>query len=394
MKFAQKTKNIKPSATLAINAKSLELKAQGLPVISLAVGEPDFPTPTHICAAAKAAIDEGFTKYTAIAGIAPLRQAVADYFLKTTGVGISAEAVMVNNGGKQALYNLLQALICPGDEVLIPVPYWVSYPDMVYLAEGTPVFVQPQGDDFKVTVNDLARYFTPKVKVLIFNSPSNPSGVCYTQEEVDAIMTFAVEQNIFVISDEIYDQLVYEPATPVRLAPWWAEYPENFAIVNGLAKSFAMTGWRVGFTLADPALIKMLIQIQGHSTANVCSIAQKAALAALTSPFDCIDSMRADLKRRRDLALAEVNSWPGVRCAKPDGAFYLFLDISALFKEEYPDALSMTKMLLDEALVAVVPGEEFGDPRCIRLSYAVSDAVLMEALQRMRKALYSCTPKE
>ncbi len=390
MQLAAKMNKIKPSATLAVNAKALELKAAGTAVTSLAVGEPDFPTPAHICEAAKQAIDEGFTRYTAAPGIPELRRAAAGYFERMYGATAPMESVIITNGGKQSLYNLFQVLLNPGDEVLIPAPYWVSYPDMVLLADGVPVPVPASAErGFKLGVEDLERRLTPRTRILILNSPSNPTGAWYSRAETDAILEWALDKGLFVISDEIYDQLVYDPAESVSAVHWWVRRPEQVAVVNGLAKSFAMTGWRVGYTLAHPDVIKAVSLVQGQATANVCSVAQKAALAALTGPYDFFDVMRTALRRRRDLAWAEVSGWPGVVCPKPDGAFYLFADVSSLLTPACPDAPALCAALLEKARTALVPGDAFGMPGCVRLSYAVNDEILMQALARIRTALYS-----
>lgn len=390
MSFAQRMSQIKPSATLAINAETLELRAHGETVISLAVGEPDFPTPEHICVAAHKAIEDGFTHYTAVSGIPELRQAVADVYKRNHQIEVASDAVIISNGGKQALYNLFLALLNPGDKVLIPTPYWVSYPEMVRLVDGIPVFVKASATrGFKISVEDLEAARTPKTRILIFNSPSNPTGACYSQAESDAIMQWAVDHHIFVISDEIYEQLVYSPAKPVSVVHWWKKYPENFAITNGLSKTYAMTGWRVGYTLADPELIKVLSRIQGQTTANICSIAQKAAIAALTGSQMCVEEMRQVFQHRRDLAYAEVASWQGVICPKPDGAFYLFADISAcLDPHTLINATKVCHFLLEQAKVALVPGEAFGSPGCLRFSYAIDESTLMDALEKIRKALF------
>ena len=389
MQFSRKMTNIKPSATLAINAKVLELKARGVSVTSLAVGEPNFPTPEHIREAGEKAIRDGFTRYTAVPGIPELREAITEYFRRVYNVSPSPDCTITSNGGKQSLYNLFLALLNPGDEVLIPVPYWVSYPAMVHLCQGVPVYVRATvAQHFKITVEQLEQSRTEKTRILVFNSPSNPTGICYTEEECAAIVEWAVQHDIFIISDEIYDQLVYAPAKPAGLASWWERYPEHIAIVNGLAKSFAMTGWRVGYTLADPSMIKILNQIMGQTTANICSISQKAAVAALTGSYDCVASMREAFRRRRDMSWQEIASWEKVSCPKPDGAFYLFADISGLYSDSLPDATAVCSMLLEKAGVALVPGDAFGDPACVRFSYAVADDVLMDALHRIRKALY------
>ncbi len=388
MRIAERLKRVKPSATLAVSAKAMELKAQGRTIISLSVGEPDFGTPAHICAAAKAAIDAGFTRYTQEPGIPELRAAVAGYFAAHYGVEAEVANAIVTNGGKQSLYNLLQCLLDPGDEVLIPAPYWVSYPAMVLLADGVPVEVPaPAAKGFKVTPEDLDRACTARTRVLIFNSPSNPTGVHYTREEQDALAAWAVQRGVFVISDEIYDRLVYAPAEPVSLAGWWKRHPENFAIVNGLAKTFAMTGWRVGYTLAHVDLVKAMSTLQGQSTSNICSIAQKAALAALTGPSECVAEMCVAFARRRDLAMEIVGAWKRAVCPRPDGAFYVFPDVSAYYGGKFKDSAEACTLLLEEVGVAAVPGAAFGDDACVRFSYALDDESLIKALDLAGKAL-------
>lgn len=388
MRISLNLSRIKPSATLAMNAKAQELKAQGKAVISLAVGEPDFPTPEHVKDAAKAALDANFTRYTPVPGIPELRDAVGGYFSRFYGVTPPREAVIVSNGGKQVLFNLFMALLNPGEEVLIPAPYWVSYPDMAILAGGRPVFVptEPE-DDFLVSVEALDKARTPGTRILVLNSPSNPTGCCYTKAQLDAIMEWAVSRGVFVISDEIYDQLTYPPAERVSLIDWWQKKPESVAVVNGLAKSFAMTGWRIGYAVAHPDLIKAQSKIQGQSTSNVCSFAQKGAVAALTGDFDCVDTMRESFQRRRDMAMEIVGSWPGVKCPNPGGAFYLFPDVSACYGPKAPDSAALCTRILEEALVALVPGSAFGDDRCIRFSYAVSDETLVKAFTAVGKVL-------
>ena len=312
MKLAERAAQIKPSATLSVSTKAMELRAKGKDILSLSVGEPDFPTPAHICKAAKEAIDAGFTRYTPVPGIPELRTAAARYFNKFYGTEAEAEHVIIGNGGKHCLYNLCQALLNPGDQVLIPAPYWVSYPAMVELAGAKPVVVPSTAENnFKIGVEDLERSRTPKTRLLFLNSPSNPTGVCYSRAELDAVAAWAVEHGVIVVSDEIYDQLVYKPAEAQSLAPWWSRHPELFVVVNGVAKTFAMTGWRVGYALGHPDLIKAMSRLQGQSTSNVCSISQKAAVAALTGPFGPVDEMRVAFERRRNLALEIISSWPG-----------------------------------------------------------------------------------
>ncbi|MDR2726577.1 MAG: pyridoxal phosphate-dependent aminotransferase, partial [Deltaproteobacteria bacterium] len=385
---AQRLDRFKPSATLAINAAALELKAKGIAITSLAIGEPDFAPPRHVSDAAKAAIDAGHSRYTDVAGIAALRQAVAGYYQRLYKVTATENQVLIGNGGKQILYNLLLALINPGDEVLIPAPYWLSYPDMVLLVDGVPVsvFAGPE-QAFKVTPAQLEAARTPRTRALIFNSPSNPTGAVYTRAETDAILTWAMEHELFVIADEIYDQLVYAPAEPYSVSSWWQRFPERCAVVNGLSKTFAMTGWRVGYVLAHADLVQAMATIQSQTTSNVCAVAQHAGVAALNGSYADLHTMRAAFIHRRDAAWAEIATWPGVACPKPDGAFYLFLDLRALFASAAPDETSLCATLLREANVAVVPGSVFGAPGCIRLSYAVREDELMAALVRMKHVL-------
>ncbi|MBG0791875.1 MAG: pyridoxal phosphate-dependent aminotransferase [Desulfovibrionaceae bacterium] len=387
MRISNRLARIKPSATLAVNTKAQELRDQGREIISLAVGQPDFPTPAHVCEAAKAALDQGFTRYTAVPGIPELRKAVADYYAKFYGATASGDNTIVSNGGKQVLYNLLMAVVNPGDEVLIPAPYWVSYPAMVQLAEGVSVFVPTSADEkYLVTVDALEAARTDKTRVLILNSPSNPTGCCYTQAQIDAIADWARKNDIFIIADEVYDRLVYDPFSPVSLAKTWEAHPETVAIVGALSKSFCMTGWRVGYALAHEDLVKAMNKIQGQSTSNINSITQKAALAALTGPWDIVDEMKKAFVRRRDLAFDIITGW-GAPCPKPDGAFYLFPVLDKFYTEDAPDSAAMCTKILEQAGVALVPGSAFGDDKCIRFSYAVDDEVLKDALTKVGKVL-------
>jgi len=387
MRISDRLARIKPSATLAVNAKAMELRAQGREVISLAVGQPDFGTPSHVCEAAKAALDEGFTKYTPVPGIPELREAVAGYYTKFYGAKACGDNTIISNGGKQVLYNLLMAVVNPGDEVLIPSPYWVSYPAMVQLAEGESVFVPTTAEEgYLVTVAGLEAVRTDKTRVLILNSPSNPTGCCYTQAQLEEIAAWARKHSIFIISDEVYDRLVYAPFEPVSLAKTWEAYPETIAIVGALSKSFCMTGWRVGYALAHEDLVKAMSKIQGQSTSNINSVTQKAALAALNGSWDIVDEMKESFVRRRDLAYDIITGW-GAACPKPDGAFYLFPVLNQFYTADAPDSAAMCTKILEEVGVALVPGSAFGDDKCIRFSYAVADEVLIDALNRVGKVL-------
>lgn len=387
MRISDRLARIKPSATLAVNTKAQELRDQGREIISLAVGQPDFGTPDHVCEAAKAALDEGFTRYTAVPGIPELRDAVAGYYTRFYGAQASGDNAIVSNGGKQVLYNLLMAVVNPGDEVLVPAPYWVSYPAMVQLAEGESVFVPTTAEeDYLVTIEGLEAARTPKTKVLILNSPSNPTGCCYSQVQLEAIAEWARKNGIFIISDEVYDRLVYAPFEPASLAKTWEAYPETIAIVGALSKSFCMTGWRVGYALAHEDLVKAMNKIQGQSTSNINSVTQKAALAALTGPWDIVDEMKESFVRRRDIAYDIITGW-GAPCPKPDGAFYLFPVLDRFYTDDAPDSAAMCTKILEEVGVALVPGSAFGDDKCIRFSYAVADDTLVDALNKVGSVL-------
>lgn len=387
MRISDRLARIKPSATLAVNAKAQELRAEGREIVSLAVGQPDFNTPKHVCDAAKAALDEGFTRYTPVPGMPELRDAVAGYYTQFYGAQATGDNAIVCNGGKQVLYNLLMAVVNPGDEVLIPAPYWVSYPAMVQLADGVSVFVPTTAEeDYLVTVDGLEKARTDKTRVLILNSPSNPTGCCYTQAQLEEIAVWARKHGIFIISDEVYDRLVYAPAEPASLAKTWEQYPETLAIVGALSKAFCMTGWRVGYGLCHEDLAKAMTKIQGQSTSNINSITQKAALTALSGSWDIVDEMKEAFVRRRDIAYDIITGW-GAACPKPDGAFYLFPVLDQFYTAEAPDSAAMCTKILEEAGVALVPGSAFGDDKCIRFSYAVDDETLVMALNKVGKVL-------
>ena len=388
MQIAERLDKIRPSMTLAISSRAQELKAEGVPVISLAAGEPDFPTPQFVKDAAKKALDENYTRYMPVAGIMPLRKACAHYFERYYGVKVPVESVMIGAGGKQCLYTLIQTTINPGDEVIIPSPYWVSYPDMVLLAGGKPVFAPTSAQNgFKTTPGELAKLASSRTRMLILNSPCNPTGAVYDEAEFSAIMDWAGKNGIFVVSDEIYDQIVFKPAQAISAISWFAKNPESCAVVNGLSKSYSMTGWRMGFMAAHPELVKKMCLVQGHSLSNVTSITQMAALAALEGPDECIREMRQAFERRRNLAMDIIAGWPKAVCPRPDGAFYLFIDVSAYYGGAISGSIEFCSWLLETAHVAAVPGAAFGDDKCIRLSYAVSDEALRKALEQTGQAL-------
>lgn len=388
MHLSHRILQIKPSATLSINARAAELKAKGQEVISLAAGEPDFQPPQHVLQAVKEAVDAGCVRYTPVPGLPELRQALAGACSRQYGQDIAPNMTIATNGGKQGLYNLFQCLLDPGDEVLIPAPYWVSYPDMVSLAQGTPVFIPSSPDKaFRITPADLQAHLTDKTRILVLNTPSNPTGSHYPQAELDELILWAVQHDVFVISDEIYDQLVYPPAQPASAGQWLTRHPELIAVCNGLSKTFAMTGWRMGYVISHPDLIAKLSTLQGQSTSNVCVLVQKAAVAALQGPTDFLQHHREMFRKRRDLCLEHISSWPGVQCPRPDGAFYLFPRMDGVYTQDIPDSTALCSYLLDKAQVALVPGVAFGDDRCLRISYALDEATLIQALDRIKAAL-------
>lgn len=386
MKLAARISQVTPSITLAISAKAKAMKAEGIDVCSFSAGEPDFDTPEHIKAAAKQALDAGKTKYGPEAGEPKLREAIANKLKTDNGLDYKPENVIVTNGGKHSLFNLMLALIDPGDEVVIPAPYWLSYPEMVKLAGGIPVIVQTDGkNQYKITPEQLSAAITPKTKLFVLNSPSNPTGVVYTPAEIEALAKVVVEKDIFVVSDEIYEKIIYDDAQQVTIGSFGPEIFQRTFISNGFAKAYSMTGWRVGYLAGPLQAIKAASNVQGHSTSNVCTFAQYGAIAALTSPQDCVEEMRQAFAKRRQVMLERVSAIPGLSCPKPDGAFYLFIDVSktGLASLEFCDKL------LESYQVAAIPGVAFGADDCIRLSYATDLDTINKGMDRLDKFVRS-----
>jgi aspartate aminotransferase len=382
MKLASRVGQVPPSLTLAISAKAKALKADGIDVCSFSAGEPDFDTPEHIKAAAKAALDAGKTKYGPAAGEPKLREAIARKLREENGLCYNAENVIVTNGGKHSLLNLMLALIEEGDEVIIPAPYWLSYPEMVKLAGGTPVIVRTDAaTGYKITPEQLRSSITPKTKLFVLNSPSNPTGMVYTPEEIKALAKVVVETDILVVSDEIYERILYDGAEHLSIGAVGAEIFDRTIISNGFAKAYSMTGWRLGYLAGPVELIKATTTLQSHSTSNVCTFAQYGAIAALEGSQDCVEEMRQAFAARRQVMLERLNAIPGLFCPKPDGAFYMFPDISktGLKSMEFCDAL------LESQQVAVIPGIAFGADECIRLSYATDMASIEKGMDRLEK---------
>ncbi|SFN37842.1 pyridoxal phosphate-dependent aminotransferase [Mycetocola miduiensis] len=391
-KISTKISAIAESATLKVDAKAKALQAQGRPVISYAAGEPDFATPAHIVEAAiAAASDTKNHRYTPAAGLPDLREAIAAKTLRDSGLEASAGQVLVTNGGKQSVYEAFQVLLNPGDEVIVPTPYWTTYPEVIALADGVAVDVfADASQDYKVTVEQLEAVRTDRTKVLLFVSPSNPTGAVYSPEETAAIGRWALENNLWVITDEIYQNLTYAGAKAVSIVEAVPELAEQTLLVNGVAKTYAMTGWRVGWTVGPASVIKALSNLQSHLSGNVNNIAQRAAIAALTGPQDGVDAMREAFDRRRALIVSELNKIEGFRTPTPEGAFYVYPDVSALLGREWggvtpTTSLELADLILDQAEVATVPGEAFGPSGYLRFSYALGDEPLLEGVQRLQK---------
>ncbi|MGL5081412.1 MAG: pyridoxal phosphate-dependent aminotransferase [Microcoleaceae cyanobacterium] len=380
MKLAARIEQVPPSLTLAISAKAKTLKSQGIDVLDFSVGEPDFDTPKHIVAAVKQALDQGKTRYGPAAGEPQLRQAIARSLTQEIGIEYGVENVIVTNGGKHSLYNLIMVVIDPGDEVIIPAPYWVSYPEMVKLATGTPVIVPTDASTgYKITPELLRQSITPKTKLFVLNSPSNPTGMVYTPAEVKALAEVVVETGIYVVSDEIYAKIVYDQITHLSIAAAHPESAKFTFISSGFAKAYAMTGWRLGYLAGDADVIKGLIRLQGHSTSNVCTFAQYGAIAALEYPQDCVETMRLAFAKRREVMYEKLNAIPGIHCLKPDGAFYMYLNIS----QTGLNSMAFCDALLEEQQMAAIPGIAFGDDDHIRLSYATDLATIDTGMERL-----------
>jgi aspartate aminotransferase len=377
------------SATMAVSARAAELKAAGRDVISFGAGEPDFATPHHIVEAAIAAArDPANHHYTAAAGLMELRRAVADNAREYSGVEAEASQVIITNGAKQAVYMTMAALLDPEDEALLPSPYWVTYPETVSLTGATPVVVPTTIDDgFKVTPEMLERHRTRKTKLLVFVSPSNPTGVVYSPDEIKALGNWAADSNVWILTDEIYQRLVYGETGFTSLPGSVAELGDRWVVVNGVAKSYAMTGWRLGWLIGPPDVAAAAGRLQTHLTSNVSNVSQRAAIAALTGPQDVVETMRQAFDRRRRTMVALLADIDGVRGLEPQGAFYTFPDLSAFLGDRFTTTLELAGWILEEAGVAVVPGEAFGAPGYARLSYALADEDLVRGVERMGEAL-------
>lgn len=390
MYISEKAKSISPSTTLAIDAKFKQMKAEGMDVVGFGAGEPDFDTPQYIKDAAIAAIREGKTKYTPAAGTVELRKAICKKLKEENGLDYTFDQIVVSNGAKHSLVNVFQAILNPGDEVIIPAPFWVSYPEMVKLADGVPVVLQTrEEDEFKFTADEFRAAITPKTRAVVLNSPSNPTGMVYTADELAELAKVAVEHNIYVVSDEIYEHLIYE-GKHVSIASVSPEMKDLTIIINGVSKTYAMTGWRIGYTASHPAIAKVMANIQSHATSNPNTIAQAATVAALSGGQEEIAMMKQAFCERRNYMVERINSIDGVSCLKPHGAFYVLMNISKLKGRTMAGRVIHTSddfagVLLEEAKVAVVPCSGFGADDFVRWSYATSMETIKEGLARVER---------
>lgn len=390
--LSNRLNRLAPSATLAMSQKSSEMKAQGVDVINLSVGEPDFNTPDHIKEAAKKAIEDNFSRYSPVPGYPELRKAIVAKLKNENGLDYSMSEILVSNGAKQSVCNTVMALVNDGEEVIIPAPYWVSYPQMVKLAGGTPVIMNAGFDqDFKMTPEQLEAAITPKTRMLILCSPSNPTGSVYSKEELEALAeVIKRHEGLYVLADEIYEHINY-----VGHHESIAQFPgmkERSIIVNGVSKAYAMTGWRIGFIAAPEWIVKGCNKLQGQYTSGPCSVSQKAAEAAYTTSQECVETMRKAFERRRDLIVSLAKEIPGLEVNCPQGAFYLFPKCSSFYGKSYEGrkietSTDLAMFLLEEGHVATVGGDAFGDPECFRMSYATSDDNIREAMRRIKETL-------
>lgn len=387
MKLAKRVAALTPSTTLAITAKAKAMKAEGHDVIGLGAGEPDFNTPENILEAARKSMEAGQTKYTPSAGLPLLRKAVAEKLVRDNGLNYQTDQIFIASGAKHALYTLFQALLDEEDEVIVPTPYWVSYPEQVKLADGVPVYIEgKEENDFKITPQQIEEAVSSKTKAIIINSPSNPTGMIYSRDELAAIGEVCLKHNILIVSDEIYEKLVYDGHKHVSVAELSAELKEQTVVINGVSKSHSMTGWRIGYAAGNQTLIKAMTNLASHSTSNPTTTAQYAAIEAYQGSQEQVEVMRSAFESRLNKIYDQLLEIPGLKCLKPQGAFYLFPNVSETAKLcGFNNVDDFVAGLLEEALVAVVPGSGFGTPECIRLSYATSLEALEEAVKRIKE---------
>lgn len=389
MQLSKKAGNINPSITLAITAKANELKSQGVDVVSFGAGEPDFNTPENIIEAAIKAMHDGKTKYTPAGGLVELKKTICNKFKNDNNLEYKPSQITISTGAKQCLANAFMAVLNPGDEVLVPVPYWVSYPELVKLADGVPVFVETaKENNYKYTISDLERATTDKTKAILINSPNNPTGTIYHEEELFEIANFAKEHNLIIISDEIYEKLIYDDEKHISIASLSEDAYDRTIVINGVSKTYAMTGWRLGYAAASEKITKLMTSIQSHMTSNVNTIAQYAAIEALNGPVEDLNGMVKEFENRRNFMIAKLEKLNEITIIRPSGAFYIMVNISAYlntaFKgQEINNSVDFAKVLLEEEKVAVIPGAGFGLDDYIRLSYATSVNIIENGIDRI-----------
>lgn len=391
--LSKKAMAVKPSSTLAITAKANEMKANGIDVVGFGAGEPDFNTPDNICEAAIKALKSGFTKYTPVPGTLELRKAICEKFKNFNNLNYEPDQIVVSNGGKHSLTNIFEAILNPGDEVIIPSPYWLSYPEIVRLADGVPVFVRAdKSQNYKISAKQVADACTDKTKALILNSPNNPTGMIYTRKELEEIAKVVIEKDIYVVADEMYEHLIYGGEAHVSIASLNDEIYKRTITCSGVSKSYSMTGWRIGYTGSSKEIAKLMSSVQSHQTSNPNSIAQKAAYEALVGPQDFVYVMRDEFERRLNYMVDRINNMEHISVVKPQGAFYLFVDIGGTFDKTYKgqkvgDVDNLAKILLEDYQVAVISCDDFGFNDHIRLSYAVSLETIKKGLDRIEAFL-------
>lgn len=391
--ISHRCQNIAPSPTLAIDARAKEMKAAGVDVIGFGAGEPDFPTPTYICDAAKEALDKGMTRYTPAAGTVALRQAICDKLERDNHLHYTPSDIIVSSGAKHSLYTIFQCILDPGDEVLIPTPCWVSYPEMVRMAGGVPVFIpSDERNNFIPTSHDIAARVTRRTKAIILTSPSNPNGSVWSREQLQFVADLAVSHPFYVVSDEIYEKLIYDGQKHVSIAELGEAIKNQTFVVNGMSKAYAMTGWRIGYACANARIAKVMANYVSHSTGSPVTMSQKASVQALTGPQEKIERMRRAFEERRDYIVQRMNAIPGVSCIKPEGAFYVMMNLEQLIGRtihgvEITNDDVFADVFLKYGLVAVVPGSGFGAPNFVRWSYATSMGNIKEGLDRLEKFL-------
>ena len=393
MFISKKALAVSPSSTLAIDSKFKAMKAEGIDVVGFGTGEPDFDTPENIKNAAKAALDRGFTKYTPASGTPELKKAICNKLLRDNGLEYEPSQIVVSNGAKHSLMNVFTAICDPGDEIIVPGPFWVSYTEMIRLADGVPVVVSTTEESgFKLNARDFEKAITPRTRGVVVNSPSNPNGMVYSKEDLKSIADVALRHGLYIISDEVYEHLVYDGHTHTSIASFGPEYKEATIVVNAVSKTYAMTGWRIGYTACSEPLAKAMANIQSHSTSNPNSIAQAAATEALNGDLSAVMAMKEAFIKRRDYMYKRINAMPGVSCTLPEGAFYIMMNISKLkgqtfYGKKIETSDDFADILLEKALVAVVPCSGFGDDNFIRWSYATSMESIEKGMDRLEKLL-------